>query len=192
MNELLVGDMREFVLYSRTGRTDGRFESLHQAGRLDVVYQCALMALHRSHALRQDVVFHALLNGPPDPPKELIFDGAGLRDAPLDERGWESLLRKVLSGKPHPGIEVRKGSLQALTKERDHVFVLEKGGEDVRTVELGQDPMFVIGDQVGLPKKEEDFVLRRGKKVSLGGREYLAAQCVCIINYVLDLREAQC
>ncbi|MDD1748114.1 MAG: hypothetical protein LUQ16_10175, partial [Methanomassiliicoccales archaeon] len=60
------------------------------------------------------------------------------------------------------------------------------------SVELGSDPMFVIGDQVGLPKKEEDFVLRRGRKVSLGGKEYLAAQCVCIINYVLDLREAQC
>jgi tRNA (pseudouridine54-N1)-methyltransferase len=184
--------MREFVLYSRSGRTDGKFDSLHGAGRLDVVYQCALMALYRSHALRQDVVFRALLNGPPDPPKELIMEGAKLRDAPMDERGWEPLLRGVLSGRPHAGIELRRGSLQALTRERDDVFVLEKGGEDIRTVELGQDPMFVIGDQVGLPKKEEEFVLRRGRKVSLGGKEYLAAQCVCIINYVLDLREAKC
>ena len=184
--------MREFVLYSRSGRTDARFEGLHDAGRLDVVYQCALMALHRSHALRQDVVFHALLNGPPDPPKELVLNGAELRDLPLDERGWEPFLRKVLAGRAHPGIEMRRGSLQALTRDRENVLVLEKDGEDIRSVELGSDPMFVIGDQVGLPKKEEDFVLRRGRKVSLGGKEYLAAQCVCIINYVLDLREAQC
>lgn len=184
--------MREFVLYSRSGRTDGRFDSLHDAGRLDVVYQCALMALYRSHALRHDVVFRALLNGPPDPPKELIIEGAKLHDVPIDERGWEPLLKKVLSGKPHPGIELSRGSLQALTKDRDNVFVLEKGGENIRTIDLGQDPMFVLGDQVGLPKKEEEFVLRRGRKISLGGKEYLAAQCVCIINYVLDLREAQC
>src|SRR5512139_455212 len=105
--------MREFVLYSRSGRTDSRFEGLHGAGRLDVVYQCALMALHRSHAIRQDVIFHALLNGPPDPPKELVFNGAELRELPLDERGWEPLLRKVLAGRTHPGIDLRRGSLQA-------------------------------------------------------------------------------
>jgi len=183
--------VREFVLCSRSGRTDGKFHGLHEAGRLDVVYQCALMSLYRSYALRRDVVFHALLNGPPDPPKELVVDGSRLEDAPPDEVSWEGLLRHALSGKPHPGVFVRRNSLQALVRDRGDVFVLEKGGEDIRTVELGENPMFVVGDQVGLPKKDEDFVLRRGKKVSLGGREYLAAQCMCIINYVLDLREAQ-
>jgi tRNA (pseudouridine54-N1)-methyltransferase len=183
--------LREIVLYSRSGRTDGKFHDLHGAGRLDVVFQCALMALYRSYALREDVTFHALLNGPPDPPKELVVHGSRLRDAPPDQRSWEGLLRKALSGQPHPGIEVGRGSLQSLVRDREDVFVLERGGEDIRTVELGESPMFIIGDQVGLPKKEEEFVLRRGKKVSLGGREYLAAQCACIINYVLDLREAR-
>lgn len=183
--------MREFVLYSRSGRTDGKFRSLQEAGRLDVVHRSALNALHRSHALRQDAIFHALLNGPPDPPKELVMDGSRLKDVALDERSWENLLRHVLSGGEHPGIEVRRNSLQGLVRDREGVFVLERGGEDIRTVELGQDPMFVIGDQVGLPKKEEEFVLRRGRKVSLGGQEYLASQCICIINYVLDLREVR-
>lgn len=182
---------REFVLYSRSGRTDGRFTDLHGAGRLDVVYQCALMSLYRSYALRQDVIFHALLNGPPDPPKEMVVDGSRLMGAPPDERSWNALLRHVLSGRPHPGIEVRRNSLQSLVRGRGDVFVLERGGEDIRTVELGDSPMFVIGDQVGLPKREEEFVLRHGTKVSLGGREYLAAQCACIINYVLDLRESR-
>lgn len=182
--------MREFILYSRTGRTDSRFHSLREAGRLDVVYQSILMALFRSHAIRRDVVFHALLGGAPAPPLELVVDGGELRDARTDERTWEDILRKVLSGRSHPGIHVRKNSLQQLVKEKKNIFVLEESGESIKTIELGTDPVFVLGDQVGLPKKDEEFVLRYGKKVSIGQKAYLASACVCIINYILDERES--
>lgn len=181
--------MREFILYSRTGMTGPHFANLREAGHLDVVYQCILMSLFAAHAVRRDVIFRAILNGPPNPPLELVVDGQKLRDARIDERTWEKILRKVLSGKSHPGIQVKKNSLQNLVKERGNVFVLEESGEDIRTVELGENPIFVIGDQVGLPKKDENFVLRYGKKVSVGKRAYLASACVGIINYVLDLRE---
>lgn len=182
--------MREFILYSRTGRTDSRFHSLREAGRLDVVYQSILMALFRSHAIRRDVVFHAILGGAPAPPLELVVDGGELRDARTDERTWEDIMRKVLSGRSHPGIHVKKNSLQQLVKEKGNVFVLEESGESVKTIDLGTDPVFVLGDQVGLPKKDEEFVLRYGKKVSIGQKAYLASACVCIINYILDERES--
>ncbi|VVB92254.1 tRNA (pseudouridine(54)-N(1))-methyltransferase [uncultured archaeon] len=181
--------MREFILYSRTGRTDSRFQNLREAGRLDVVYQSILMALFRSHAMRRDVVFHAILSGPPAPPLELVVDGEKLRDARTDERTWEDILRKVLSGREHPGITIKKSSLQQLVKEKKNIFVLEESGESIRTIDLGENPVFVLGDQVGLPKKDEEFVLRYGKKVSIGEKAYLASACICIINYVLDLRE---
>jgi tRNA (pseudouridine54-N1)-methyltransferase len=181
--------MREFILYSRTGRTDPRFQNLREAGRLDVVYQSILMALFRSHAMRRDVVFHAILSGPPHPPLELVVDGEKLRDARTDERTWEDILRKVLSGREHPGISVKKSSLQQLVKEKKNIFVLEESGESIRTIDLGENPVFVLGDQVGLPKKDEEFVLRYGKKVSIGEKAYLASACICIINYILDLRE---
>lgn len=182
--------MREFILYSRTGRTDSRFRSLMEGGRLDVVYQCILMALFRSHAIRRDVTFHALLGGAPNPPLELVVDGGELHDARTDERTWEDILRKVLSGRSHPGIHVRKNSLQSLVKEKKNIFVLEESGESIKTIDLGTDPVFVLGDQVGLPKKDEEFVLRYGKKVSIGQKAYLASACVCIINYILDERES--
>lgn len=182
--------MREFILYSRTGRTDSRFHSLREAGRLDVVYQCVLMALFMSHAVRRDVMFHAILGGPPAPPLELVVDGETLRDVRLDERTWEDILRKVLSGKTHPGVYIKKNSLQQLVKEKNNIFVLEESGENIRTIDLGVNPVFVLGDQIGLPKKDEEFVLRYGKKVSIGGRAYLASACVGIINYILDLRES--
>ncbi len=181
--------MREFILYSRTGRTDSRFQNLREAGRLDVVYQSILMALFRSHAMRRDVVFHAILSGPPAPPLELVIDGEKLRDARTDERTWEDILRKVLSGREHPGITIKKNSLQQLVKEKKNIFVLEESGESIRTIDLGENPVFVLGDQVGLPKKDEEFVLRYGKKVSIGEKAYLASACICIINYILDLRE---
>lgn len=182
--------MREFILFSRTGRTDSRFHSLMEGGRLDVVYQCILMSLFRSHAIRRDVTFHAILGGPPSPPLELVVDGGELSDVRTDERTWEDILRKVLSGRTHPGIHVRKNSLQNLVKEKKNIFVLEESGESIKTIDLGENPVFVLGDQVGLPKKDEEFVLRYGKKVSIGEKAYLASACVCIINYILDQRES--
>jgi len=182
--------MREFILYSRTGWTNPKFHCLREAGRLDVVYQCILMSLFLSHGIRRDVVFHAILGGQPAPPLELVIDGKSLRDVRLDERTWEDLLRKVLSGKAHPGIHVKKNSLQQLVKEKNNLFVLEESGESIRTIDLGTDPVFVLGDQVGLPKKDEEFILRYGKKVSIGKKAYLASACIGIINYILDQRES--
>lgn len=182
--------MREFILFSRTGRTDSRFHSLMEGGRLDVVYQCILMSLFRSHAIRRDVTFHALLGGPPSPPLELVVDGGELSDVRTDESTWEDILRKVLSGRTHPGIHVRKNSLQSLVKEKKNIFVLEESGESIKTIDLGENPVFVLGDQVGLPKKDEEFVLRYGTKVSIGEKAYLASACICIINYILDQRES--
>ena len=182
--------MREFLLFSRKGRTDARFETLREAGRLDLVYQCILMALFRSHSIRKDVIFHAVLGGPPRPPLHLMVRGDELRDVRVDERTWHEIFRAVLAGGKHPGIEVRKESLQHIVRShRGKIFVLEERGEDVDEVEFGKNPLFVLGDQVGLPKKDESFVLRYGSKISLGKRPYLAASCIDIINYIIDRRE---
>jgi tRNA (pseudouridine54-N1)-methyltransferase len=181
--------MREFILYSRRGRTDGNFESLREAGRLDVVYQCLLFGLFTSGAIRRNVVFHVILGGPPRPPLRLTVDGRVVRDVRTDERTWEKIFRKVLSGGSHIGITVEKESLQELVRKKQNVFVLEEKGEDVWKVKFGENPVFVLGDQVGLPKKDEKYVLRFGKKISLGRRPYLAATCVDVINYLADLQD---
>jgi tRNA (pseudouridine54-N1)-methyltransferase len=180
--------MIEFILFSRKGRTDSNFRNLREAGRLDVVYQCLLTAFFTSGAIRHDVVFHVILGGPPHPPVHLIFDGMNLRDVRTDERTWEDILRKVLSGGVHQGIELRRESFQKVLKTKNNIFILEEGGEDVLNVKLGENPIFVLGDQVGLPRKDEKFALRFGTKISLGKKPYLAASCVDIINYILDSR----
>ncbi|MCK5631754.1 tRNA (pseudouridine(54)-N(1))-methyltransferase TrmY, partial [Candidatus Bathyarchaeota archaeon] len=74
--------------------------------------------------------------------------------------------------------------------EKQNLFVLEEKGEDISRIKIPSNFVFVLGDQTGLPKKDEGFLLRRGKKISLGKRPYLAATCVDIINYLADLQLA--
>src|SRR5512138_1620901 len=110
--------MREFLLYSRMGKTEPHWTNLHDAGRLDIVYECIVTSLFLSHGLRRDVNFNAVLNGPPNPPLHLHINGAELYDVRTDIETWESILKKTLSGKAHPGIAVTKVGFEAVLKEK--------------------------------------------------------------------------
>jgi tRNA (pseudouridine54-N1)-methyltransferase len=183
--------LREFVLYSRKGRTDSKFTSLRKAGRLDIVHECVEASLFLSHKIRRNVVFHALLSGPPSPPLHLKVDGATLRDVRPDEETWKEILKNVLSGKSHSGITTDKCSFEALLKAKANespIYVLEEGGKDIFEADIRENPVFVLGDHKGLPKKVKGFALRYGEKVSLGKQLYLAASCIGIVNYLLDRR----
>ena len=181
--------LREFILFSRIGQTDSNFRSLHDAGRLDIVHECIVSSLFLSHGLRRDVTFHAILNGPPNPPVHVQIDGETLYDVRTDMDTWQAILKKTLQGKPHPGITKDKTSFEALVKARAQtrkVYVLEEDGKDINEVELEENSLFILGDHVGLPKKAEVFAQRFGEKISLGKQPYLAASCITIINYTID------
>jgi tRNA (pseudouridine54-N1)-methyltransferase len=182
---------REFILFSRLGKTDTAFHNLHDAGRLDIAYECIVASLFLSHGLRRDVTFHASLNGAPKPPLHIKIDGSTLYDVRTDVDTWQQILRKTIAGKPHPGITSDKTSFEALIKteaQTHQVYVLEEGGQDIAKVELAENSVFVLGDHVGMPKKTEMFALRFGEKISLGKQPYLAASCITVINYLLDQR----
>jgi len=184
--------LREFILFSRLGRTDSNFRNLHDAGRLDIVYECAVASLFLSHGIRKDTVFHAVLNGPPAPPLHVKIDGATLHDVRTDQETWMQILKKTLMAKPHPGITMERTSFENLLKtksEQASIYVLEEGGTDILNIKLHENSVFILGDHVGLPKKTETFALRYGGKISLGKRPYLAASCITVLNYLLD-REA--
>ena len=122
----------------------------------------------------------------------LHINGAELYDVRTDVLTWQTIIRKMLSGKTHPGITLSKNSFEAILKtkaETAQIYVLEEGGKDVAEIELDQNPVFVLGDHVGLPKKVESFALRFGEKISLGKQPYLAASCITVLNYLLDRQE---
>ncbi len=184
--------MREFLLFSRMGKTDANWQNMHDAGRLDIVYECIVTSLFLSHGLRRDTNFNAILNGPPNPPLHLHINGETLYDVRTDQDTWQTILKKVLHGKSHPGITTEKIGFEALLKQKNQthaVYVLEEGGKDVATIEFPQDPLFILGDHVGLPKKAERFALRFGEKISLGKQPYLAASCITVLNYLMDKQE---
>ncbi len=186
---------REFILFSRMGKTDHNFTSLHGAGRLDIVHECIVSSLFLSHGIRRDVSFHAVLNGAPNPPIHIQINGETLYDVRTDMETWQQILKKVLAGKTHPGITKDKTSFETLLKARAQtqpVYVLEEGGKDISNVEFAENSLFVLGDHVGLPKRVESFVLRFGEKISLGKTPYLAKACITVINYTLDRQPKLC
>jgi tRNA (pseudouridine54-N1)-methyltransferase len=187
----VTGLPREFILFSRLGKTDPQFSNLHDAGRLDIVYECIVASFFLSHGIRRDVTLNAVLNGPPQPPLRVRIDGSQLHDVRTDVDTWQQILRKTIAGKPHPGVSVDRTSFEALLKSEARnrcVYVLEEGGQNIAEVEIAENPVFVLGDHVGLPKKAEIFALRYGEKISLGKQPYLAMSCITVINYLLDSR----
>ncbi|MCW4006052.1 MAG: tRNA (pseudouridine(54)-N(1))-methyltransferase TrmY [Candidatus Bathyarchaeota archaeon] len=184
--------MREFVLFSRQGRTDSNWSSLHDAGRLDIVYECIVTSLFLSHGLRRDVNFHAILNGAPNPPLHLRINGEQLYDVRTNIETWQAILKKTFSGKAHPGVALGKNSFENLIKQKaqtNSIYVLEEGGANIAHTDIEPNPLFILGDHVGLPKTAERFALRYGQKISLGKTPYLAASCITIINHALDQQE---
>lgn len=187
--------IREFILFSRSGKTAPLFRDLHDAGRLDIVHECIVASLFLSHSLRKNVVFHAILNGPPNPPLHIQINGANLHNVRTDMNTWQQILKKVIAGKTHPGITTKKTSFEALLKAKAktaRIWVLEESGKNVAETSLSEAAVFVLGDHVGLPKKAEVFALRYGEKISLGKQPYLAASCLTILNYLLDRQVKSC
>ena len=181
--------IREFLLFSRIGKTNNVFNNLHDAGRLDITYECIIASLFLSHGLRKNVIFHSILNGPPNPPLHIKIDGAKLFDVRTDVWTWQKILKKVIGGKSHPGITVTKKSFELLLKEKSNskqIFVLEEDGKKIDKISFHQNPIFVLGDHIGLPRKVENLALRYGEKISLGDIPYLASSCINILNYLLD------
>jgi tRNA (pseudouridine54-N1)-methyltransferase len=163
---------------------------MRDAGRMDIVHECIVASLFLSHGLRRNVIFHAILNGPPKPPLHLQIRGSELYDVRTDIDTWQGILKKTMNRKAHPGVvAVAKTGFEALLKgkaETNHVYVLEEDGKNITETEIKSNPIFVLGDHVGLPKKAEAFALRYGEKISLGKQPYLAASCITILNYLLD------
>jgi len=171
------------------GKTDSNFNSLHDAGRLDIVHECIVSSLFLSHGLRRNVTFHAILNGPPNPPIHIQINGETLYDVRTDMDTWQQILKKTLANKPHPGITKNKTAFETLlkTKAQTHqIYVLEEDGKNINALNFPENCLFILGDHVGLPKKAEIFALRFGEKISLGKNPYLAASCITILNYTID------
>ena len=186
--------MREFVYYSKTARTTGKFDNPMKAGRLDIVFNVLIQALSLSHKIRDDVHIHLIFDGPPNAPLHLEFISS--EDIPLSKKDIGGLIKRMLykwndkkKTKVFPGCYIERKSISELLKELEKsgkkICVMDIKGKNIREIKDLQDSVFVIGDHEGLPKKE----LKRYKnKFSIGKKTYFTSQVMIIINHELDLR----
>ena len=188
--------MKQFILYARKAVTSPDFsldDLPGSGGRMDLVARCICNALWISHDLRRDSCIHVVACGSPNPPVVISFYGNRLRDVSPDERNIAAWIKKALARKrKNPGITIRKLSFQQLieelaSSEGNFFYILHEKGRDIARVKLKENPVFVLGDHIGLPKKEEKFVERfEHEKISLGTTSYLASQCITVLHYELD------
>ncbi|MBC7115378.1 MAG: tRNA (pseudouridine(54)-N(1))-methyltransferase TrmY [Archaeoglobi archaeon] len=194
---------RAFVLYSRKAVTTPKFSlnDLPGAGRMDLVARCVISALWLSHRLREDTRIYCILEGPPEPPKAVVFSPEMRRVYP-NERGVASWIRIALKEgrneewvSVNPGIRVAKKSLNSVVEElRDEgfeIYVLHEKGDPISSNEFGERVAFVLGDHIGLPENTERALMRKygARALSLGKLSYLSSACITIVHYELDKRE---
>jgi tRNA (pseudouridine54-N1)-methyltransferase len=202
--------MREFIYYSSTAPTRGNFgEDLVKAGRLDIAVHTVISAFFLSHAVRDDVKLHLVFGGPPDPVKHLelkpVLSGkTGIDKIYFSKNNVSALIKKMLykfrdgvKSEVFPGYWIEKKDLisvlRDLVDEGKTIYILDREGKDIRSIEISENPVFLIGDHQGkLPKlnskemkRMKDFIV----PVSIGKKTYFASQTVAIVNNELDRRE---
>lgn len=199
--------MREFIYYSRLAPTAGNYikEDLYDSGRLDIAVHSLIAAFFLSHKIRESVKFHMVFAGPPTPPRHLeiipVIEGkTGLDKIYINKRNVADVIKKMLykykegqKSEVFPGFWIeKKGFLELvkdLSKEGRSVYILDEKGEDIRTAEIKENPIFILGDHKGLPGKELKRLKTLCTPVSIGKRTYFASQTVSIVNNEIDRRE---
>ena len=76
-----------------------------------------------------------------------------------------------------------------LAAERD-VFLLDQEGDDLRTVALAEDAVFVLTDHTPMPRKTYSSMARQGvRKLSLGPLVLHASQCMTLVLNERDRKQ---
>lgn len=192
--------MREFIIVGHKAVTSGEFplnDMPGSAGRIDILARCINSAFFTSFNIRRDTRIILVLLGEPDPPKVLRFEGSELKYLNPDERSAGSLIKKALSidakdddQMSTQGIYVRRASLKDVLSAVDieDAIYLHENGEDIRTVNLNHERMiFILGDHLGLTK-EEEHLIHKTKRASLGPETLHTDHCIILIHNELDRR----
>ncbi|MCK4997626.1 hypothetical protein KAS08_04950 [Candidatus Pacearchaeota archaeon] len=198
--------MREFIYYSKSAVTAGNLikDNLMQAGRMDIVCNVIIAAFFTSNAMREDVKFHLIFDGPPHAPRHLVLESN--TEMPISKKNVAGLIKRMLYKSPttegllevFPGASIEKMSFEHLVKNLDKegkdVLLLDGKGKDVREIKLEMDEknnsVFIIGDHEGFPSDKKKF-LKKIDGVTVGPKILFASQVITILHNELDRKESQ-
>lgn len=201
--------MREFIYYSRTAPTAGSYikENLQESGRIDIAIHTVISTFFLSHAIRADATLHLCFAGPPTPPRHIemkpVTEGkTGIDKIYLAKTNVSAVIKKMLykyrEGERHevfPGFWIeKKGFLELandFAEQGRNIYALDPKGKDIRIAEIKENPIFILGDHKGLPRKELKRLKKLYTPVSIGSKTYFASQTIAIVNNELDRREAE-
>lgn len=192
--------MRHFVYFSTNAVTSGKALSqntLMQAGRMDIAIHSFIQGVFLSHGIREDVKFHFIFYGMPDPPKHIEIQVNEKLN--ISKKDVGNLIKKILykyqEGKKTEvlsGCFIEKKSflnvIEELIKQGNEIFLLDKKGEDIRKTKIPKNCVFILGDQNGLPLKEMKRLKKQVNLISVGPKMYFASQTVAVVNNELDVR----
>lgn len=193
--------MKHFIYFSKSAVTSGGAlwdGNLMKAGRMDIAIHSLIQGIFLSHDFRRDVKFHFIFYGQPDPPKHIEIKIED--ETPISKKDIGNLIKKILykyrpgeKTEVFPGCFIEKKSflhvVEELSEDGKQIFVLNKKGEDLRELKIDDDPVFILGDHEGLPKKELKRLRELTVPVSVGNKMYFASQVVAIVNNELDRRD---
>lgn len=191
--------MRSFLVIGNEAVTEPfSLNDIPGAGRMDILCRCVSQALFLSHSIRRDVEVFLLLLGKPDPPKVIRIVSNELRRMSPDERNIAGHIRKALSFKAtkdwtetNSGVFVSRKNLEELMSElskRYSIYYMREDGVDLsEIVSTIKDPLFVLGDHLGVKEADEEILLNFASKiVSVSNLSLMAEQCITIAHYLLD------
>ena len=200
IKKIKLDKMRHIVYFSKSAVTSGKAlaeNTLMNAGRMDIAIHTIIAGFFLSHSFREDVKMHLVFYGQPDPPKHIEISITP--ELEISKKDIGNLIKKILykyrEGKkiePLPGCFIEKKSflrvIEELSEKGNEIFILEKNGEDIRNLKIRKNPVFIIGDHEGLPKKEMKRLKKIAKSVSIGPKTYFASQTIAILNNEIDRR----
>ena len=132
--------------------------------------------------------------------KPVIEGKTGIDKIYLSKKNIEGVLKRMLykykkdiKNEVYPGYWIEKRGLLAVVKElydaERNIYILDRKGEDLREIEIKRNPIFILGDHLGLPEKEFKRLKKMCKSVSIGKKTYFASHTIAVVNNEIDRRE---
>jgi len=189
--------MRQFIVLGHDVPTEPDFsldDIAGGAGRLDVLCRCVNSAFFLSHAIREDVRTHLILQDE----FTVSFEGSDLHRLNPDERSTAALVRNALEEREEaighmpvetsPGVSLtRRGFEPLLESVEGTVVQLHEDGDPVVEVDPPEDPIFVLSDHNDFADDEaallDDAADRR---VRLGPERLHADHAITVAHNHLD------
>lgn len=197
--------MRTFIIRARKGTThwDQIRSNVGSKNHFEVIAHSIMNAFFISNDFRRDVEVYIVLDSSEDFPRTIkLSSNEGLSIEGFHEEAIITLLENSLKNctglqkdetrRIMPGIQISGFGFEKLVNqliETRPIYLLEPKGNDMRTSEIANDPVFILSDHIAMPKNNVKSLKRRGATtLSLCKTMLFAAQCITIIHYELDQR----